>query len=274
MRVFSIIAMLLFSSISHAGLPLNDAAAAPPTQTWHIQEKDFWDLTSFIFEIYKPIFAAVRTQDGETVSWWIEGNWQEKSATISSTKDKVPPHNWNKWITKVNGGIARHPFMTKDAFMLALCHEIGHLLAGAPLKDYTTFAAEGQADYYATHVCARKVFGKIEKKRKTKRLGAKIDQCDKYFDSTYDINVCYRTLQAAQSLAEYIKVLARELRDTDVASSDLFAAKITEQLHSSSQCRLDTFVAGHYCDKLWDDKRIPLNKNNVCRNRPKCWFVP
>lgn len=275
MRKLIISSLIFFSTAAKAGFPLNDAAAMPPSQTWNIEEKDFWDLINFVVEIYKPVFAAVRTAENETVSWWIEGNWQEKSATITSTKDKVPPYNWNKWIVKVNGGIARHPFMTKDAFMLALCHEIGHLLGGAPLKDYTTFSTEGQADYYATHVCARKVFGKMEKKKKLIKVGNfKLDQCDKYFDNEYELNVCLRTLFAAQALSEYLKVLSRELRDTDIKSSDKFEPKFTVQLHSSSQCRLDTFVAGAHCDKIWDDKKIPLNRNAVCRNRPRCFYVP
>lgn len=274
MRKLIVTALLLFPTPSQAGFPLNDAAAIPVGTTWNIEEKDFWDLIQFVYDIYKPVFAAVRTQENETVSWWIEGNWQEKSATITSTKDKVPPYNWNKWITRINGGIARHPFVTKDAFMLALCHEIGHLLGGAPLKDYTTFSTEGQADYYATHVCARKVFGKMEKKRKLIKLGVKLDQCDKFFDNEYEVNVCYRTIFAAQALSEYLKVLSKELRDTELSITDKFEPKYTVQLHSSSQCRLDTFVAGHHCDKIWDDKKIPLNKNAVCRNRPKCWYIP
>jgi hypothetical protein len=266
--------LFVMSTAAHASFPLNDSTASPADKTWNIDEKSFWELITFVSDIYKPVFAAVKTPEGESVSWWIEGFWYEKQANIFSKKEKVPPYNWNRWTIQVHGGLARHPFMTKDAFTLAICHEIGHLLGGAPLRDYLTTSTEGQADYYATHVCARKVFGKMEKKRKLIRLGASLSQCDKFFDNTYEQNVCYRTLFASMALAEFIKVAATERRDTDININDNYAPKYTTQLHSTAQCRLDTFVAGHFCDKIWDDKKIPLNRNSVCRNRPECWYVP
>lgn len=271
-KVMIAFVLVLLSSGSYAGFPQNDATASPPDKTWNINEKSFWELITFVNDIYKPVFANVKTPEGEAVSWWIEGFWYDKQANISSKKEKVPPYNWNKWTIQVHGGLARHPFITKDAFTLALCHEISHMLSGAPLLDYKTISTEGQADYYSTHVCARKVFGKMEKKRKLIRIGVKLDQCDKFFDNTYEVNVCYRTMFAAMALAEFIKVAAGERRDTDININDNYEPKYTIQLHSSAQCRLDTMVAGHFCDKPWDDTKIPLNRNAVCRNRPRCWY--
>lgn len=267
-----ILLSFLIATDLFAGFPHSDVTSIPADKTWQIQEKDFWELIKYVNDIYKPIFANVKTPQGETVSAWINGYWYDKQGNIDSKKEKVPPYNWNKWTIEVYGGLARHPFMTKDAFMLAICHQIGHFLGGAPLQDYLTISTEGQADYYATHVCARKIFGKMEKQRKLIKLGVKLDQCDKYFDSEYEINVCYRTLFAAQALSEWIKVAAGERRDTDININDNYEPKYTIQLHSSAQCRLDGFVSGHFCDKPWDDTKIPLNRNAVCRNRPKCWY--
>ncbi len=54
------------------------------------------------------------------------------------------------------GGMINHALMTKEAFWLLLCHEIGHFLGGAPLKSRTGWSStEGQADYYSSLKCAK-----------------------------------------------------------------------------------------------------------------------
>jgi hypothetical protein len=147
------------------------------------------------------------------------------------------------------------------------------MLGGYPLQSYTQYSTEGQADYYATHVCARKVFGAMEKKQKMKRLGIKVELCDKNFDTEYEQNVCYRSLFAAKSLADVLFVANGQTRSPEIDQPDSYIAKITYQLHGPAQCRLDTYIAGILCSKKWDDKKIPTEKNAVCKNRPKCWFA-
>ena len=61
---------------------------------------------------------------------------------------------------KIHGGLARHAELTEDGLAAVVCHEIGHHIGGAPLKEdvNTWAAAEGQADYFTTLKCLRKLW--------------------------------------------------------------------------------------------------------------------
>jgi hypothetical protein len=263
------LALMGISTTLFAAIPENDLDKADG-QTWNISEQEFWDIIKFSYDIYKPIFDNLVVENGK-VNWWFESNWQSKVVNIYAKKEKMP---WNKWTIQLHGALARRPQLTKDGFALAICHEIGHLVGGYPQQDWIGMSTEGQADYYATHVCARKVFGAMEKKSPMIRGGVKVELCDKNFDTTYEQNVCYRSVFAAKSLADTLYVANRQVRSPEIDQPDTFKVKITYQLHTPAQCRLDTYLAGILCDKIWDDKRIPMEHNAVCRNRPGCWYSP
>jgi hypothetical protein len=263
------IAIFSMSSIAFASIPENELDKSDD-HPWNISEKEFWDIITFTYNIYKPIFDNLAVDNGK-VNWWFVSNWQSKTVNIYAKKEKVP---WNKWTIEVNGALARRVELTKDGFYLALCHEIGHLVGGHPLMDYTQYSSEGQADYYATHVCARKIFGAMEKAKPLLKVGVKIELCDKNFDTVFDQNVCYRTVFAAKSLADTMYIANKQTRSPEIDQPDTYKVKLTYQLHTPAQCRLDTYIAGILCDKIWDDKRIPLEHNAVCRNRPTCWYAP
>ncbi|MGZ3808169.1 MAG: hypothetical protein ACXVCE_08790, partial [Bacteriovorax sp.] len=89
----------------------------------------------------------------------IERKWSDPTVDAFATRDDA-----NNPVIVMNGGLARHPQMTKDGFLLLVCHEIGHHLGGAPkvlrgtsgLRGWSS--AEGQADYYATTKCLPRFF--------------------------------------------------------------------------------------------------------------------
>lgn len=57
------------------------------------------------------------------------------------------------------GGTTRAKGMTKDAYAAAVCHELGHVIGGAPfqtIKGSEWSSSEGQADYFAASVCLPK----------------------------------------------------------------------------------------------------------------------
>ncbi|MDO9184154.1 MAG: hypothetical protein Q7U04_17200, partial [Bacteriovorax sp.] len=97
----------------------------------------------------------------------IDRKWADPTVDAFATRDDA-----NNAVIVINGGLARHPLMTRDGFLLLVCHEIGHHLGGAPkilrgnsgLKSWSS--AEGQADYYATTKCLPKFFQQgIENKK-------------------------------------------------------------------------------------------------------------
>jgi hypothetical protein len=62
------------------------------------------------------------------------------------------------------GGTTRAKGMTKDAYAAAVCHELGHVLGGAPyqtIKGSEWASSEGQADFFAASVCLPEYFKKL-----------------------------------------------------------------------------------------------------------------
>jgi hypothetical protein len=121
----------------------------------------------------------------------------------------------NKAIIQVLGGMLKHPHMSPDVLRLLLCHELGHLLGGAPLKSRNGWSStEGQADYYSGFFCA-KTLGMTE--------------------TTF--------LDAALNLATIYAEVARE-PGPKINSCDERVVERTNFGYPSVQCRLDTMIAG------------------------------
>ena len=125
------------------------------------------------------------------------------------------------------GGMARAPYMNRDGLELILCHELGHHLAGPPIKKKSTWAsAEGQADYFATNSCLKELWKGDYRERSI----------------TASLNV--------------VKMIAEVSGDKlpDIRTPDPLKVEVTELDYPSLQCRLDTFVAGtlvHSRPKCW-----------------------
>lgn len=208
----------------------------------------------------------------------------------------------NQWIINVFGGIAKQAGMTDDSFALLMCHELGHHLAGFPFrKNEKWSAAEGQADYFATQVCAKQIWGTELRNNAAARTSVSDfvkEQCDKVYPSEKEQNLCYRTLAAAKSLGDLYYGGGRDPGDEiayDTPSTEI--VKETYPLHVSAQCRLDSFFQGALCDVTFDKSIIPGRREGgdqesaeaereaafySCTDaglhtiglRPRCWFKP
>jgi len=260
-----LLVLFLCSKLCFANFPENSLGDENPGLS-NITEAQFHEIIQRVNDIYQPVFKGV------SVNFWFERNWAAKNPNSHVYKYDS---QWSKnWKIEILGALARRPEITKEGFTMALCHQIGHLLGGYPMQDYNGLSTEGEADYYAAHVCAKKVFGKVAKKTKLiNKLKASVEICDKNFDSKLEIDVCYYTLFGAKSLADFYMIAGQERRAADIENADSYKTKVTLQLHTPSQCRLDTLIAGALCNRSWDDKVIPIDKKNqVCANRPRCWF--
>ena len=121
------------------------------------------------------------------------------------------------------GGMLAHPKMNPPTLLLLLCHELGHLLGGPPLKSSTGWSStEGQADYYSTHACI-------------KNLGLDEGQ---FIDAALALTAIY---------AEVVKQTAPRLDRCD----QTIVSRINYG-YPGVQCRLDTMLSG------W--KQIPRPK--------------
>jgi Zn-dependent protease with chaperone function len=57
----------------------------------------------------------------------IDRKWTDPTVDAYATRDDT-----DNPVIVINGGLARHPQMTRDGFLLLVCHELGHHLGGAP----------------------------------------------------------------------------------------------------------------------------------------------
>jgi hypothetical protein len=232
-----------------------------------------------ITEIYKPIVASF---GGAVLT--LERQWTnpEVNAWAYRPGDKI-------WRVVVTGGIARRPEVTQDAFVMAVCHEIGHFLGGFPQYEFSWSSAEGQADYYATQTCTKLVWSKDVEENAAAR--ALIDEtpknhCDNYYDNEAEQNLCYRQMLAAASLARILKVIGRETVDASFDTPDPSQVAKTYTGHPKAQCRLDTYLAGAICDIKTNPTSFPNTEEGAALTscmessgytieaRPRCWFRP
>ncbi len=209
-----------------------------------VLEEDFVRINDQFMAIFAPIVA----QYGANLT--LQASWSDPLEHAGATK------SGSEWIILVFGGLARDPMMTRDGYWMTLCHELGHLLGGYPMGN-SKLAYEGQADYFASQVCARTLWinDATENASIATSVEAKIiDRCHEAWAAEADRNLCARIFKAGQS---FVDSLAAGPNQASYDRRDTSVVKLTEGGHPGSQCRLDTYAAGALCAKSWDFSRIP-----------------
>jgi subtilisin-like proprotein convertase family protein len=220
-------------------------------------------------------------------------NWS--TATVNASA-----HQEGKiWTVTMYGGLARRPEITEDGFALVVCHELGHHLGGFPFKGERWASSEGQADYFSTHACARKIWADDLDINATFRATAPqivLTQCNQAYSNTNEQNLCYRAAAAGKSLAGLLATLGHQgepMYDTP----DQHQVSKNDEAHPVGQCRLDTLFSGALCTKAFPDLAIPgrlspsgqtskMAENDASQvscsdavmislgKRPRCWYAP
>jgi hypothetical protein len=259
------------------------------------EPEEFKQIVRNIEAIYRPI---VKKLGGRLT---VKANWG------SNTPNAYARKLFGNWQVVMTGGLARHPFMTRDGIALVVCHEIGHHLAGFPFVQ-TGIAAwlgmdwvsnEGEADYYATQVCARKIWARDVKQNEMFRSYASAyvkSECDKIWKKETDQNLCYRSVTASEALANVLAALSKKGKPQLHTPSQAVVSS-TYNRHPEAQCRLDTYLQGAICPMGWNDhivpgKKQPGGKTGIAAEkqaamtsctrasgfgyglRPTCWFKP
>ncbi len=134
---------------------------------------------------------------------------------------------------KVFGGMIRNPEMTEDILAAVMCHEIGHVIGGAPYQDVIDAewtSVEGQSDFFAASKCLPRYFQMLQPRLTNVQLKQKIELAALGF---FLISQKYATPdQVSVSLEKTAPEVAIELN---------------RHSYPSDQCRLDTFKAGAAC---------------------------
>lgn len=273
-KIFIILTLLwcveIFSCVEGEGFfPPNKISISMDTQS-NISEQEFNKIISDIDEIYQPIFKD------KGLSLQSFANWRSSQVNARATRSG----RVRKII--IFGGMGRHPLVNSDELSLIVCHEIGHHLGGAP-KASAWASGEGQADYFATMKCLRKLFLKFPKTIDAIELPRSIVQnCQKSFANEADIQVCIRSNLAGLNIATLFSTLS-DINAPDPNITDSNIVTYTNHRHPVPQCRFDTYSAGALClvDHI-DDFSSKDETMGAChyRNgdseglRPKCWFAP
>lgn len=259
-----------------------------------VEPSEFTQMVQDIETIYKPIVKK------------LGGNLTIKAQWGNETPNAFAKKTFANWLVVITGGLARHSSMTKDGVALVVCHEIGHHVAGFPfaqtglafLFGMSWVSNEGESDYYATQVCARKIWGQQLKENEMFRSSASAyvkAECDKVWQTEAQQNLCYRTVTASESLAEVLASLSRRGRP-QLHTPSQAAVVATSGRHPDAQCRLDTYFQGALCpvsrnDAVVPGKRLAGGKGLAAERqaalmsctqasgytfglRPTCWFKP
>jgi hypothetical protein len=266
---------LLFSFKAMASIIPENNLMIPKNIKANINETQFNELIDKVISPYKDIILEhYRAND-----FIVNRMWDNEKVNASASIKK------NIYSLKIYGGLARYAPLTKDGFTLILCHEIGHLIGGAPTwKPFNISSSEGQADYFATLKC----FRRINKDEKI-TINAKqvhplaIEKCRESFSDNTDYNLCLRSALAQESLNKTITKLADLKVEPDLQTPDPYVRMfILFNGYPSPQCRLDTMLAGSLCqndsselmEKDLYNKGTCFEKNgDTVGLRPKCWYV-
>ena len=156
----------------------------------------------------------------------------------------------NEYWLEIPGGMSRYHLINEEAFILSICHELGHLLGGSPKRG--DISLEGQSDYYAGLECIERMLGTITP---IKELEIDEDVKESCKDlSSPELELCHRSLMGSLSLTSYYAELEQKPFPKLSTPSEVVVEE-TLLTHPPAQCRLDTFYAG-YRDQ----------------DRPSCWY--
>lgn len=241
-----------------------------------VSERDFNDVIDKVEQIYAPI---IRNYGG---TLRVERLWDD--ATVNASARRLG----STYEVKMYGGLARHHTITKDAFALVACHEVGHHIGGVPRytdPGGTWASVEGQSDYFATAKCLRKLFEADDNQSIVGRLNVPsyvLTKCEGEHNTLEDQLICQRIAMAGRSSASLFADMSnRPYPNFD--TPDPRVVNRTEESHPEYQCRLDTYFQGALCfiDK---DTEIGQRDPNIgsCNRRdnhaegirPLCWYKP
>ncbi|MES2529382.1 MAG: hypothetical protein V4598_20000 [Bdellovibrionota bacterium] len=242
-----------------------------------ITEAQFNAVIDEVEGIYSPIVS----QEGGQLK--VVRNWTD--GTVNAYAQQVG----KEWRVSMFGGLARHETITPDGFALVVCHELGHHIGGAPRKTSAWASPwasnEGQADYFATLKCLRRVWNDEDNTSvvASMEIPAELSaKCSAAF-SGEEASICIRGGMAGMSVARLFQVLASGTVEPKFETPSTKVVTKTDDNHPATQCRLDTYFQGALCEKSFNENVDAKSEvTGTCHGstghtqglRPLCWFKP
>ncbi len=208
------------------------------------------------------------------------GSWS--SNTVNAYADQ----SGKAWLILINGGLARHKDITPDGLKAVLCHELGHHAGGYPKKSTNRWSsAEGQADYYATMKCLRRLWEKEDNILHTQNTvipDIVKRECALTYASQSEQALCQRMSLAGKSVALLIQDLDHDSITPKFETPDPEIVRTINYMYPYAQCRLDTFFNGALCSQPKEQEFANEDETiGACHGlngdlrglRPQCWFM-
>ena len=241
-----------------------------------ITEAQFHGVIDKVEGIYAPIVASEPSAPTlKVVRSWTDG-------TVNAYAQQIG----KEWRVSMFGGLARHETITTDGFALVVCHEIGHHIGGAPRKasawSNPWASNEGQADYFATLKCLRRVWNDENNAEVVASMEVPAELSSKC-SGTDDAALCIRGGMAGLSVAKLFQALSRQTVEPKFDTPSARVVTKTDDNHPATQCRLDTYFQGALCDKSFNENVESKSEvTGTCHGstghttglRPLCWFKP
>lgn len=284
LSVLALMVMTLSAPITHqlcSGFLPENTMRIPVTafQAGGISQAEFNEVLDKVQAVYGSVIA------GKGGRLQINRNWTDDTVNASANQQG------GNWFLNMYGGLARHPIMTKDGFMVVACHELGHHIGGAPKGEgwfgtKTWATNEGGADYFSTLRCFRKMFTPQENADYVAQHpidpAARL-KCEEIYSTQEEENLCMRSAMAGLTGASLFTSMHKQPAPPAFNSPDTHVVDQTDDAHPATQCRLDTYYQGGLC---YHDQNIELSDNdanvgtctlangNKDGLRPLCWFKP
>lgn len=244
-----------------------------------MSEQDFNNILDLVQKVYTPLFVNYGFGLFQIERRWTD-NTVNAFADVGSAKDSSGKTVPARFI-HMFGGLARHPEMTREGFLLVACHEIGHHLGGYPRFSEDTWASvEGEADYYSTSKCARFVLGQLSTNVAWATHTA-VDplvtaQCTSSFTNQNQQALCMRSSIAGLALGRTLGSLEGNV-NVLFGTPDKSVVTETNPDHPAAQCRLDTYFQASLCQKPETDRMGAGPGQGACEApergaRPACWY--
>lgn len=200
-------------------------------------------------------------------------------------------HETSHLAVVIDRGLLKSFRLTPDGFRMILCHELGHLFGGAPRRHapaewdgpiahdgLSLMTSEGQADYYASLVCFRKML-ELESSKSPKpdfsRVGPRLNRkCQEEAGfKGQELEACLRAGLAGEDFLKLVFEFPISCEKFD----ESVAPTLIRDFYPARQCRLDTIVSGALCSEnlplVMDFNTMEKNSCGVTyAARPVCWY--
>lgn len=277
MKTIILLFIVSISSAFASIIPANDLYIGTQTKNLKLSEAEFNTMLDKIEKAYGNIVK----EGYNAKKLVINRKWDDGTVNASAGR------SGRFFVMNVYGGLARYKGLSNDGFMLVLCHEMGHLIGGAPTwKPRNVASSEGQADYFSTTKCFRKIIADddnesfLAKREINEHARAK---CSQIYKNKADLNICLRSSIAQESLAGTLADLGGLDIKPEITTPDpKEVGLILFNGYPSAQCRLDTLFAGSLCNRPFDElAKMDSYNIGMCTTsngfeeglRPKCWYA-